>query len=426
MSTTITIQPPDVKTLTITSQSPLSIQVEDVVAYPVEITPSGTFLAPAYYVGVSQVLGTTNQVDVSTVANIATISLPMTINAPNDVNVGGDLVVSQTATFNGATTITAGQTFTADVGGDLQGTLPNPTVHRIKNIDIHNSPDNLDLFQYKTSNNKYHWVTFAEAGVAAASHTHSGADITSGTIGFSYLPTGTGSSQVAIGNHTHTMADITDLREQKIFVESECNAAGEFSTISSNSGLNSFTGTGIDTTGGHYGVLTSTTSTTNNAVAGIGSADTTTATIFGTFKVETTAIIMFPQLSTSSERFFIESGWTDNRTGTPTDGVLIQYCDNVNSGKFIGLAYNNSSLSQVDLGITAAANTWYKFNIVVNTNGSVDFYIDGVLKGQLGSGSAPTTSSRATSLSHTIRKSVGTTSRGVYIDYINYIVWCSR
>lgn len=296
---------------------------------------------------------------------------------------------------------------------------------------------NNDILQWDNIDGRWENRSLSTAGISATGHTHSGSDITSGTVGFTYLPTGTGSTQVAIGNHnhngtyalvshTHTMADITDLREQKIFVECECNAAGEFSTISSNSGTNSFTGTGIDTTGGHYGVLTSATSTTNNAVAGIGSADTTTATVFGTFKIETTAVIMFPQLSTSGERFFIESGWTDNRTGTPTDGVLIQYCDNVNSGKFVGLAYNNNTLTQVDLGITATANTWYKLNTVVNTNGSVDFYIDGVLKGQLGSGSAPTGSTRATSLSHTIRKSVGTTSRGLYIDYINYIVWCSR
>ena len=36
-----------------------------------------------------------------------------------------------------------------------------------------------------------------------AAHKHSGADITSGTVGFDYLPTGTGAQQVAIGNHTH-------------------------------------------------------------------------------------------------------------------------------------------------------------------------------------------------------------------------------
>jgi hypothetical protein len=41
-------------------------------------------------------------------------------------------------------------------------------------------------------------------GKAASSHNHAGAAITSGTVGYAYLPTGTASSTVAIGDHTHT------------------------------------------------------------------------------------------------------------------------------------------------------------------------------------------------------------------------------
>ncbi len=43
------------------------------------------------------------------------------------------------------------------------------------------------------------------------SHMHSGADITSGTVGFAYLPTGTGSSHVAIGDHTHAYNTLTSI-----------------------------------------------------------------------------------------------------------------------------------------------------------------------------------------------------------------------
>ena len=39
---------------------------------------------------------------------------------------------------------------------------------------------------------------------AVKDHKHSGNDITSGTVGFTYLPTGTSSTQVAIGNHGHS------------------------------------------------------------------------------------------------------------------------------------------------------------------------------------------------------------------------------
>ena len=47
------------------------------------------------------------------------------------------------------------------------------------------------------------WKTLADAGISATGHKHAGEDITSGTVAFARLPTGTGSSQVAIGNHTH-------------------------------------------------------------------------------------------------------------------------------------------------------------------------------------------------------------------------------
>lgn len=60
-----------------------------------------------------------------------------------------------------------------------------------------------DLLQYDSASSVWRNTTIANAGVAAASHVHSGADITSGTVGFTYLPTGTGATQVAIGNHAH-------------------------------------------------------------------------------------------------------------------------------------------------------------------------------------------------------------------------------
>jgi hypothetical protein len=50
----------------------------------------------------------------------------------------------------------------------------------------------------------------ADVGAAATSHTHAAADITSGTLNIGRIPTGTGSTQVALGNHTHTLSAITD------------------------------------------------------------------------------------------------------------------------------------------------------------------------------------------------------------------------
>lgn len=51
-------------------------------------------------------------------------------------------------------------------------------------------------------------LTSALDDKAATSHSHSGSDITSGTVAFARLPTGTGSTQVAVGDHTHTAAAV--------------------------------------------------------------------------------------------------------------------------------------------------------------------------------------------------------------------------
>ena len=48
------------------------------------------------------------------------------------------------------------------------------------------------------------------ADFAGVTHEHDGGDITSGTVPFGMLPTGTGGTEVAIGNHTHPVADDGD------------------------------------------------------------------------------------------------------------------------------------------------------------------------------------------------------------------------
>ena len=73
----------------------------------------------------------------------------------------------------------------------------NTTATNIK-MDGTQSAGSLDTFA------KADHVHPTDTSRAAATHYHSGSDITSGTVGFSYLPTGTGSNQVAIGNHSHS------------------------------------------------------------------------------------------------------------------------------------------------------------------------------------------------------------------------------
>jgi hypothetical protein len=231
-----------------------------------------------------------------------------------------------------------------------------------------------------------------------------------------------------LGTHTHSIDDISDFRESKIYIETECNAAGEFTTIGLNSPSNLFTSTSLDTVG-HFGILNSGTGASNNAVGGLGSAQETDAIAFGLHKHSTTAILTIPTLSTATDRFLIEHGFSDNRQGVPVDAAFIQYSHDVNGGRWYGLVYNNNIASVVDLGITVVATTWYKLRTVVNADRSVEFYVDGVLRGSFAAGTAPLGSSSATrrlGLHCTIRKTAGTNTRNMHLDYINLQIDTTR
>jgi hypothetical protein len=55
----------------------------------------------------------------------------------------------------------------------------------------------------RTASNLWENKTLAEAGISAVGHTHSSADITSGTLDIARIPTGTTGTTVALGNHNH-------------------------------------------------------------------------------------------------------------------------------------------------------------------------------------------------------------------------------
>jgi hypothetical protein len=78
----------------------------------------------------------------------------------------------------------------------------------------------------------------ASTAYAAASHTHAGTDITSGTIGISYIPTGTTGTTVALGNHVHgnitntgtLSTSVTATNPVKVVITDSGNAIGTLAT----------------------------------------------------------------------------------------------------------------------------------------------------------------------------------------------------
>ena len=96
--------------------------------------------------------------------------------------------------------ITDLQSYILDITGEALGTLSDVTISSIASGEI-----------LKWNGSAFINNTLAEASIAAASHNHAGADITSGTVAYARLPTGTASSTVAIGDHTHTGSTISAL-----------------------------------------------------------------------------------------------------------------------------------------------------------------------------------------------------------------------
>lgn len=103
-----------------------------------------------------------------------------------------------TLTFNGAAT---GE---YDGSGDLTITIPQGggTADSVAWGNVTGKPGWVD----SSSKPSYNWGEIGQkpSTFTPSSHTHSAADITSGTINIARIPTGTSSSTVALGNHTHS------------------------------------------------------------------------------------------------------------------------------------------------------------------------------------------------------------------------------
>jgi hypothetical protein len=139
------------------------------------------------------------QVGLSNVDNTADASKPVsTLQAAADTAVAA-AAASALSTHAADTTAVHGITDTAALVLTDDSRLTNartPTAHASSHASAGSDPVTLAQSQITG-------LTAALAGKSDTGHVHAGADITSGTVAFDRLPTGTSSTTVAIGNHTH-------------------------------------------------------------------------------------------------------------------------------------------------------------------------------------------------------------------------------
>jgi hypothetical protein len=166
-------------------------------------------------------------------------------------------------------------------------------------------------------------------------------------------------------------------------------------------------GTGTTTTGfcyGHFG---------NSGVIMDINLNTSYRYNFGTK-------IRLEDLSDGTETYHLMQGFSDanNNDASTVDGVWFSYTHSASSGAFVCNTRSNSVSSTTASGVTVAADTDYELEISV-FGGSAYFYINKALVATIAT-NVPSGTTRATSIATAIRKSAGTTSRNMYIEWLAY------
>lgn len=120
-------------------------------------------------------------------------------------------------------------------------------------------------------------------------------------------------------------------------------------------------------------------------------------------------------LPDGTDDFDLTIGFIDAVNSSHTDGVYLFLSSA--SANFRYFTRNNSTTTNTDSGLAAAAGTWYKFRAVVNAAASsVTFTIDGA-NSQTVTTNIPTGAGREVGMGAGITKTAGTTARHAYLDY---------
>jgi hypothetical protein len=177
------------------------------------------------------------------------------------------------------------------------------------------------------------------------------------------------------------------------------------------------------------GVVTVGTGTTNNAT-GKGACYAMSANIIKAGAQTVEWRVLIPVLSVTpinatNPRYNVKCGTQDNLiAGDPANGIYFQYSDNINSGRWVGIARNSSTSSTVNSTITVAINTWYLLKYIVNSAGtSVSFYVNDILIGTYSGANIPSTN--GSKIMASIEKTTGvnaTVSRTMQLDWYSYSV----
>jgi hypothetical protein len=124
--------------------------------------------------------------------------------------------------------------------------------------------------------------------------------------------------------------------------------------------------------------------------------------------------IRLPAVSSSAQAFSVWFGLNDDLLGNePGTGFYFRYTPG-DGPNWQGACALNGSRTVLNLGVPADTN-FHRFRMTCDGAGVVRFYIDSVLRGTITTNAPTISGGHAPSLS--LRKSTGTTSRSVFVDY---------
>lgn len=200
----------------------------------------------------------------------------------------------------------------------------------------------------------------------------------------------------------------------------ESNPSTNFSSEESNFAVTSTgTFTALASTANNVGIVSMDTGA--NASGGAVAGTNTTAIRFGNGVTYCESLIQIPTLSTNTQRFKVFTGFLDVLTSI-ADGAYITQVDSENSGNWVFTCATAGVTTTFNLSTAPVAGTWYKIGISINAAGTqARCYINGVEPSGVGypiTTNIPTGATNQTGVRTGILKSVGGTSRSLYVDYL--------
>lgn len=246
--------------------------------------------------------------------------------------------------------------------------------------------------------------------------------VATGVPGVGQVPIADGNGGSAWGNSPNPIAGysvLDDFIGDGVAVAASVEGGGEFGLFDLSTGTLANVSTfvaPIDTS--TLGMIKFSTGSTN---AGDAYADSLkNAFVLGAIAETWTFRVYLANLSTGGERYTVRFGLGDGNPDPEVSGsnaIIFRYCDNVNSGKWQIITASAGVLSTQDSGVAAVAGSWVTFTFAVNASGTrVDFYINGVIVGN--STTHIFTGVPGLELFGSMIKSVGTTAREMYWDYV--------